>query len=78
MDEVAEWLDQLPDELSAQQQLLRRFLDWGQRDEDVRWIAVGCSLERGNADWMSDLDIAIGVRVEHFEDALGRVQSGAG
>ena len=78
MDEVAEWLDKLPDELRAQQQLLRRFLDWGQRDEDVRWVTVGGSLERGNADWMSDLDVAMGIREQHFEDTLARARRALG
>ena len=59
---------------SAQRRLLQRLLDWCQRDDDVRWLAVSGSLERGDADWMSDLDVAIGVRQEHFEQALGRVR----
>ena len=60
--------------LGAQRQLLQRLLDWSEHDDDVRWLTVGCSLERGNADWMSDVDVAIGVREEHFEEALDRVR----
>jgi hypothetical protein len=67
MDDVAGWLDGLPEELSAQRRLLQRLLDWCQREDDVRWLTVGCSLERGNADWMSDVDVAIGVSEDHFE-----------
>ncbi|MGH9106080.1 MAG: hypothetical protein ACRDZX_09620 [Acidimicrobiales bacterium] len=74
MDDVAAWLGQLPNELRAQRRLLQRLLDWCERDDDVRWLTVGCSLERGNADRLSDLDVAIGLREEHFEEALGRVR----
>ena len=70
----AAWLDQLPPDLGAQRRLLQRLLDWCEHDDDVRWLTVGCSLERGNADWMSDLDVAIGVREEHFEETLVRVR----
>ena len=41
--------------LSAQQRLLQRLLDWSDRD-NVQWLTVGRSLERGNADWLSDLE----------------------
>jgi len=73
-DAAARWLDELPDDLSSQRRLLRRLRDWCEGEEGVRWLTVGCSLERGNADWMSDLDVAIGVTEEHFEQALGRVR----
>jgi predicted nucleotidyltransferase len=74
MDDAAAWLDQLPPDLGAQRRLLQRLLDWCEHDDDVRWLTVGCSLERGNADWMSDLDVAIGLREEHFEETLVRVR----
>jgi hypothetical protein len=70
----AAWLDQLPQELDAQRHLLSRFLFWCSQDPDVRWLTIGCSLERGNADRLSDLDAAIGVKEEHFQEALGRVR----
>jgi predicted nucleotidyltransferase len=72
VDDVSGWLDRLPTELAAQRRLLVRLLAWCERDDDVRWLTVGCSLVRGNADWMSDLDVAIGVREEHLEHALGQ------
>jgi predicted nucleotidyltransferase len=74
MDDAAGWVDRLPEELSAQRSLLQRVLDWCQREDHVRWLTVGCSLERGNADWMSDVDVAIGVSEEHFEVALRTVR----
>jgi len=78
MGDAVRWLEQLPNELGAQRHLLQGLLDWCEREDDVRWLTVGCSFERGNADWMSDLDVAIGVREEHFEEALGRVPEALG
>jgi hypothetical protein len=74
MDDVAAWLDQLPLELGAQRRLLGRLLAWCRQDDDVRWLTIGCSFERGNADRLSDVDVAMGVKEEHFEEALGRVR----
>ena len=78
MEDAATWLGQLPNELASQRRLLQRLLDWCEGDEDVRWLTVGCSLERGNADRLSDLDVAIGVREEHFVEALARVRQALG
>ena len=78
MEDAAAWLGQLPDELAAHRRLLQRLLDWCEGDQDVRWLTVGCSLERGNADRLSDLDVAMGVREEHFVEALGRVRQALG
>ena len=61
-------------ELEVQQRLLGRLLAWCQQDDDVRWLTVGCSLARGDADCLSDLDVVIGLREEHFEDSVGRVR----
>jgi len=74
MDDVARWLDQLPEELSAQRRLLQQLRDWCELEEEVRWLTVGCSFERGNADWLSDIDVAIGVREEDLEEAVRRVR----
>ena len=50
----------------------------GARGRGRQVAAVGCSLERGNADRLSDLDVAIGVKEEHFEEVLGRVRQALG
>ena len=73
MHEVAASLDQLPDEHGAQRRLLGSALDWCEREDDVGWLTVGRSMGRGNADWMADVDVGIGLREEHFEDGLDRV-----
>ena len=72
MEDAAAWLDRPPNELGPQRQLLQRLLGWCERDEEVRWLTVGCSLERGNGDRLLDLDVAMGVKEEHFVEALGR------
>jgi hypothetical protein len=36
-----------------------------EHDPDARWLVVGCSLARGNADRLSDLDVAMGVTDLH-------------
>ncbi len=74
MEDAAAWLDRPPNELGPQRQLLQRLLGWCERDEEVRWLTVGCSLERGNGDRLLDLDVAMGVKEEHFVEALGRVR----
>ena len=78
MEDVAACLDRLPNELGQQRQLLQRLLGWCVRDEGVRWLTIGCSLERGNADRLSDLDVGMGVKEEtswthsvRFRRALG-------
>jgi hypothetical protein len=74
MEDVAARLDGLPNELGPQRRVLQWLLDWCERDEDVRWLTVGCSLERATADRLPDLDVALGVKEEHFGEALGRVR----
>lgn len=68
-DSAAEWLAGLPGELSGQRRIMERLRDYCAASEDVRWLVVGCSLARGVGDRLSDLDMAAGVRAEHFEAA---------
>ena len=72
------WLNGLPPELGPQRRLLEGLLNWCEDDIDARWLTVGCSLERGNADPLSDLDVAIGIREAAFERALPRVREAVG
>lgn len=74
MDDVSDWLNGLPASLGPQRRLLEGLLSWCERDEDARWLTVGCSLERGNADPLSDIDVAMGVNEEQFEEVLARVR----
>lgn len=69
------WLSQLPDHLAKQRRVLERLLIWCEEDAEVRYLTIGCSLERGNADAFSDLDTLIGVRAESLEDTLQRLRA---
>lgn len=70
MDNAEQWLAQLPPDLGAQRALLVGLLGWCQCTPLAQWFMVGCSLTRGNADWMSDLDVAIGVDEDRLSDAV--------
>jgi len=70
-----DWIDQLPAELSGQKQIMRRLLAACEADARVRWLAIGCSLGRGNADRLSDLDMALGVRDDDFDAAIGDIRA---
>jgi hypothetical protein len=63
------WLDELPAELSGQRRIMRRLRAYCVASPDVRWLLVGCSLARGAADRLSDLDLGAGVVPERFEEA---------
>jgi hypothetical protein len=55
------WLAALPDELAAQRRVMARLLDFCESTPQVTSFSVGCSLGRGAADALSDIDAAIGV-----------------
>src|SRR5215469_16731834 len=72
------WLAALPDELAAQRRVMAGLLGFCEVTPPVASFVVGCSLGRGAADALSDIDAAIGVAdggdvgaVEHLlADAL--------
>ena len=70
----AEWIEQLPAELAGQQAILRRLLAACVADADIRWLVIGCSMARGAADRLSDLDLAMGVRDGAFPAAPAEVR----
>jgi len=57
------WLAALPVELDRQRRLLHRLVDFSQAVPLVTSLSVGCSLGRGAADALSDVDAALGVAV---------------
>ncbi len=69
------WIDQLPADLAGQKAIMRKLLAASESDERIRWLAIGCSLGRGNADRLSDLDMALGVRDEEFDTAIGDIRT---
>jgi hypothetical protein len=69
-----EWIEGLPAELDGQRAILRRLVHECESDDRIRWLAIACSLGRGAADSLSDLDLAVGVRDEEFDAALPDVR----
>lgn len=55
------WIAGLPADLSGQRALLTGLLDLCAADPVIRYLLIGCSLGRGAADRLSDLDLAMGV-----------------
>jgi len=68
------WIEELPAGLAAQRALLRNLLAFCQDDPDVRWLVIGCSLARGAADQLSDIDAALGVDDDQLTAALPRIR----
>jgi hypothetical protein len=70
-----EWIAGLPEELSGQRALLDGLLGICAADPVIRYLLIGCSLGRGAADSLSDLDTGIGVaaRGEEFEAVWPRI-----
>jgi hypothetical protein len=64
------WLGSLPAALAPQRAVLESFLATSRGDERIRVLVVGCSLGRGVADALSDIDALIGVRPDNWEMAL--------
>ena len=70
-----QWIEGLPAELAGQQALLRGLLRACESDDRFRWLAVACSVGRGAADRLSDLDTALGVTDDQFDSALADVRA---
>jgi hypothetical protein len=68
-----DWIEQLPAELDGQRAILLRLLRACEADERIRWLAIACSLGRGAADRLSDLDMAVGIRDAEFNAAFDDV-----
>jgi len=62
-----DWVAALPPELANQKAILSRFLDLCQADERIRWLSISCSVARGAADELSDLDMGVGVTAPEGE-----------
>lgn len=56
------WLSRLAPELKRQQEAITALLDLCEASAAVSSLSVGCSIGRGAADALSDVDAAIGVR----------------
>jgi hypothetical protein len=57
-------------ELAPQRELLLSLFDAVEADTRFRALEVGCSLGRGNADELSDVDVGLWIDDERWDDAL--------
>jgi hypothetical protein len=67
------WLAELPGELAAQRRVMAGLVDRCQAWPLVRSLLVGCSLGRGAADSLSDIDAALGIDAERGQAGADRV-----
>ena len=67
------WLAALPEELTAQRRVLTRLVDRCEAWPLATSLVVGCSLGRGAADELSDIDAALGVDAPRGDAGAGRV-----
>lgn len=68
------WVERLPAELAGQRAILRRLLAACESTETIRWLVIACSVGRGAGDWLSDLDLGMGVSDDVFDVALSDVR----
>jgi hypothetical protein len=67
------WLAALPDELAAQRRVMARLADRCETWPLAMSLLVGCSLGRGAADALSDIDAALGVDAPRGEAGAARI-----
>ena len=70
------WIDELPANLAGQRALLDGLLALCHENAEIKWFVIGCSLARGAADEMSDLDIAMGLGPAQEEVGNGDAHDG--
>jgi len=71
----AAWLAALPGELAAQRRVMTRLADRCQAWPLARSLLVGCSLGRGAADALSDIDAVLGVDAKRGRAGADRVEA---
>jgi predicted nucleotidyltransferase len=64
------WLRELPAELAPQRHLIAALLREARRDARLRLFVVGCSIGRGAADRLSDVDALIRVSEDGWSDVI--------
>ena len=69
------WLAALPGELAAQRRIMTGLADRCEAWPLVTSLLVGCSIGRGAADALSDIDAALGVGAEPGAAGAGRVEA---
>lgn len=74
--EAREWLAALPGELDAQRRIMERLLGLCLAHPAARVFLVGCSIGRGAADALSDVDCFIGCHPEGAGEVIAAVRAG--
>jgi hypothetical protein len=74
-NETREWLAGLPAELWAQRRIMGRLLDLCLEQPGARVFLVGCSIGRGAADELSDVDCFIGSKPENVDEVIGAIRA---
>lgn len=64
------WVLDLPDSVATQRELLFNLLAEAEQDPRWRFVELSCSLARGNADDLSDVDVALGAAEEDWQLTL--------
>ena len=65
------WLRSLPKELAPHREVLLGLVREAERDPGIRLLVVGCSIGRGAADELSDVDAMYAVLDTAWRDAVG-------
>jgi hypothetical protein len=68
-------IEQLPEEMAGQRMLLNGLRTLCEAEDSIRWLVIGCSLARDAGDYLSDLDLAMGVRDNEFEAAVPEIRA---
>ena len=69
------WLAALPGELAAQRHVMAGLIEFCEATPLVTSLSVGCSLGRGAADALSDIDAALGIDAERGNAGAGPVRA---
>ena len=68
--EAERWLRSLPEELAPHREVMLALVREAERDPGIRVLVVGCSIGRGAADELSDVDAMYAVVDTAWNDAL--------
>jgi len=73
--EAREWLGALPGQLWAQRRIMERLLELCLAEPGAKVFLVGCSIGRGAADELSDVDCFIGCEPDAVGDVIAAVRA---
>lgn len=74
-EQARTWLAALPAQLAAQRQIMERLLSLCEARTGARLFLVGCSIGRGAADELSDVDCFIGCQPASIDEIVAAVRA---